>query len=152
MNKIMDEKIIKVWFSDNRIYIKTDKANVLSRPLEAFPLLKEASETQRQRFEIGLYADEIHWPDIDEDISIESFYETQEPDYDNDTAKIFKKYPDTNLNAVAAGAGIHKTLLQKYIYGIKKPSPERFNKIVNALKNFWFLRAEKSCISLFFRT
>lgn len=129
----MTEHIIKVWFAAGRIYIKTDKDNVLSRPLEAFPLLMDASEAQRLRFEIGLYADDIHWPDIDEDISIDSFYATEEPDYDNDTASIINQHPGVDLNTVASRAGIQKTLLQKYIYGIKKPSAERFGKIVKAL-------------------
>ena len=32
----MNEHIIKVWFAAGRIFIETDKDNVLSRPLEAF--------------------------------------------------------------------------------------------------------------------
>ena len=130
-----DYTIINIWFSDNRIYVKTDKDRVLDRPLEAFPLLKNASDEERKHFEIGLYGDDVHWPDIDEDISIESFYETQEPDLENDTAKIFLQYPNANIVEIANAVGINKTLLQKYIYGIKQPSKARFDKIVNVLSN-----------------
>ncbi len=101
--------------------------------MEAFPLLKDATESQRNRFEIGMFADEIHWTDIDEDIALESFLIDQEANYDNDTAKIFKQHPNADISDVAKRVGIHKTLLQKYIYGINKPSQERFDNIVRAI-------------------
>ena len=127
----MKERITKVWFENGRIFINTDKGNVYSRPLEAFPLLKDATESQRNRFEIGMFADEIHWTDIDEDIALESFLIDQEANYDNDTAKIFKQHPNADISDVAKRVGIHKTLLQKYIYGINKPSQERLERITN---------------------
>ena len=36
-------KIEKVWFDENRIYLKTDQGEEQSRPLEAFPILKDAT-------------------------------------------------------------------------------------------------------------
>ena len=42
-----DEKILKVWFEDERIYIHTDKGNTLSLDLEVFPTLKDATPDQR---------------------------------------------------------------------------------------------------------
>ena len=48
------ESIVKLWFKEERIYILTDKGNTYSRPLEAFPLLLDATPAQRQAFEIGL--------------------------------------------------------------------------------------------------
>ena len=129
----MEERITKVWFEDGRIFINTDKGQVYSRPLEAFPLLKDATESQKKRFEIGMFADEIHWTDIDEDIALESFLIDQEANYDNDTAKIFKQHPNADISDVAKRVGIHKTLLQKYIYGINKPSQERFDNIVRVI-------------------
>ena len=39
MNTIKD-----IWFDANRIYVKTDDEKTFSRPLEAFPLLKDASD------------------------------------------------------------------------------------------------------------
>lgn len=131
----MDEKIINIWFSNNRIYVQTDKNKVLDRPLEAFPLLKDASDQERQHFEIGLYGDDVHWRDIDEDICIDSFFEKQEPDYNNDTAKLLKQYPKADIMEVANAVGINKTLMQKYIYGIKQPSKTRFDKIASVLSN-----------------
>jgi len=131
----MNERITKVWFDNGRIFVNTDKGNVYSRPLEAFPLLKDATESQRNRFEIGMFADEIHWTDIDEDIALDSFLIDKEADYDNDTAKIFEQHPNADISDIAKRVGIHKTLLQKYIYGINKPSQERFDNIVRAIGN-----------------
>lgn len=69
-------KIEKVWFNNERIYLLTDNGETLSRPLEAFPVLKEASEADRNDFKIGRFGDDIRWEKLDEDIHISSFYES----------------------------------------------------------------------------
>ena len=66
MNKT--ESIVKLWFKNGRIYILTDQGNTYSRPLEAFPLLLEATPEQREAFEIGSDGDDIRWDELDEDI------------------------------------------------------------------------------------
>ena len=38
------DTIKDIWFDANRIYMKTDGGETFSRPLEAFPLLKDASD------------------------------------------------------------------------------------------------------------
>ena len=79
------EKICKVWFDSRRVYIETDAAKVYSRPLEAFPVLLEATEEERLGYKIGRFGDDIRWPSLDEDIHISSFMEeTAEPDCTND--------------------------------------------------------------------
>lgn len=128
------EKIIKVWFDKERIFIKTDHGNTYSRPLEAFPLLLEATEQQRARYEIGPDGDDLHWDEIDEDIHISSFYETAEPDTNNVIADVFKRFPQLNVSEVARTIGINKSLLSRYIYGIKKPSEKRTNQILETVR------------------
>ena len=118
------EAIVKLWFDAGRIYILTDQGNTYSRPLEAFPLLLEATPEQRAKYEIGLDGDDIHWDEMDEDIHISSFYVTAEPNTDNPIADIFKRFPWLNVSEVARTLGINKSLLSRYIYGIKKPSAE----------------------------
>ena len=122
-------KIEKVWFDANRIYLLTDGGESLSRPLEAFPVLKEASESERLDFKIGRFGDDIHWEKLDEDVHVSSFYDTIEPNPDNEVARIFSKFPQINVSEMAKYIGINKSLLTKYIYGIKKPSAERMQKI-----------------------
>ena len=128
------EAIVKLWFSDERIFILTDQGNEYSRPLEAFPLLLEATPQQRARFEIGIDGDDIHWDEIDEDIHISSFFETAEPDTNNPIADVFKRFPQLNVSEVARTIGINKSLLSRYIYGIKKPSPQRTEQILGAIR------------------
>ena len=126
--------IIKdIWFDANRIYMKTDTGKTFSCPLEAFPLLKEASDKDRLNFKIGKFGDDVRWESLDEDIHISSFFETVEPDYENEIAAIFKRFPQLNVSEVARSMGINKSLLSKYIYGIKKPSIQRKMQIKEAL-------------------
>ena len=125
-------KIEKVWFDTNRIYLLTDGGETLSRPLEAFPVLKDASEPERLDFKIGRFGDDIHWENLDEDVHISSFYDTVEPNPDNEVARIFSQFPQLNVSEMAKYIGINKSLLAKYIYGIKKPSAERMQKIKQA--------------------
>ena len=122
-------RIEKLWFEDGRIYICTDEKQVLSRPLEAFPSLKDATDEERLGYKIDRFGDAVRWESIDEDIHISSFFETGEPDYDNEIAEIFRRFPQLNVSEVAKSIGIHKSLLSKYIYGIKRPSEQRKEQI-----------------------
>ena len=128
------ESIVKLWFKDGRIYIQTDHGRTYSRPLEAFPLLLEATPEQREAFEIGLDGDDIRWEEIDEDIHISSFYETAEPDLNNPIADAFLRFPQLNVSEMARTIGINKSLLSRYIYGIKKPSAQRMEQILDAIR------------------
>lgn len=125
-------KIEKVWFDTNRIYLLTDGGETLSRPLEAFPVLKDASASDRLDFKIGRFGDDIRWEKLDEDVHVSSFYDTVEPDPNNEVARIFSRFPQINVSEMAKYIGINKSLLAKYIYGIKKPSAERMQKIKQA--------------------
>ena len=71
-------KIEKLWFDANRIYLLTDAGETLSRPLEAFTVLKEASESERLDFKIGRFGDDIRWEKLDEDVHLSSFYDVVE--------------------------------------------------------------------------
>ena len=125
-------KIKKIWFDAKRIFLMTDSGETLSRPLEAFPVLKDASESERLDFTIGRFGDDIRWEKLDEDVHIFSFYDTTEPNPDNEVARIFSRFPQINVSEMAKYIGINKSLLAKYIYGIKKPSVERMQKIRQA--------------------
>ena len=129
------ESIEKLWFADNRIHILTDAGNTYSRPLEAFPLLLEATPEQRAQYEIGLDGDDVHWDSIDEDIHISSFFLKEEPNADNPIATLFKRFPWLNVSEVARTLGINKSLLSRYIYGIKKPSEQRTKQIFDAVRD-----------------
>ena len=128
------EAIVKLWFDSGRIYILTDLGNTYSRPLEAFPLLLEATPEQRSKYEIGIDGDDIRWDDIDEDIHISSFFVTEEPDTNNPIAQVFRQFPQLNVSEMARSIGINKSLLSRYIYGIKKPSEKRKEQILSCIR------------------
>lgn len=129
-------KIKKIWFDDKRIYLLTDGNKELSRPLEAYPILKEASDEERMSFTIGKFGDDIRWEKLDEDIHLSSFYETTEPNAQNEVAAIFSRFSWLNISEVARSMGIHKSLLARYIYGISKPSQQRLQQIKDTLHQF----------------
>ena len=129
----MDETIKKVWFEGGRIFMLSGQGKEYSRPLEAFPVLKEASNEERNGFAIVLHGRALRWESLDEDIHISSFYNTEEPDMMNEVAAIFRQFPQLNVSEVARSMGINKSLLSKYIYGIKKPSPKRMLQIKETL-------------------
>ncbi|MBQ9555277.1 MAG: DUF2442 domain-containing protein [Muribaculaceae bacterium] len=128
------EKIIKdVWFNDERIYMETNTGEIYSRQLEAFPILKEASDEDRQAFTFDMAGDAIRWPLLDEDIHISSFFEPDEPIQDNEIRAIFRRFPQLNVSQVAHSIGINSSLLAAYIYGTKQPSKERIQLIKDGL-------------------
>jgi hypothetical protein len=129
------EKIKEIWFEGNRIFMKTACGDTFDRPLEAFPLLKNASETERKNFKIGKFGDDVRWETLDEDIHISSFFEHNEPKR-NEIGAVFAQYPQINVSAFAQQIGINKSLLAKYIYGIKTPSEKRKKEIQNGLHVF----------------
>ena len=128
------ECIVKLWFKDGRIHILTNQGYTYSRPLEAFPLLLDATPEQRNAFEIGRDGDDVRWEELDEDIHIGSFYKTAEPDTNNPIAEVFHRFPQLNVSEMARTIGINKSLLSRYIYGIKTPSLERKKQILDAIR------------------
>ncbi len=128
-----DETIKKVWFEGGRIFMLSSQDKEYSRTLEAFPVLKEASNEARNDFAIVLRGTALRWESLDEDIHISSFYNEEEPDMMNEVAAIFRQFPQLNVSEMARSMGINKSLLSKYIYGIKKPSPQRMQQIKETL-------------------
>ena len=122
------EKIKTVWFDADRIYMKTQEGKVYSRPLEAYPDLKDASPEQRSDYVIGDDGEDIRWENLDADMHISSFYEVSEP--------MFAHYPWLNVSEVARAININKSLMARYIYGISKPSEKRVQQIREALHRF----------------
>jgi hypothetical protein len=132
MNKIEMKTIAGIWFSENRVFMKTEQGEVYSRPLEAFPALKNATESERSTFKIGKFKDDIRWDNLDEDIHIDSFFLEEEPQ-PNPIGEFFSSHPQINVSSFARQIGINKSLMAKYIYGIKTPSEKRKKEIRDGL-------------------
>ena len=123
-------KAKRVWFEGERIYIETDDGRTLWQSILYYQRLKNATDEQRNDYELGHFG--IHWEEIDEDISYESFeYENPEP---TGISRIFLTHPELNASAVARRLGIQQSLLAQYIRGLKKPSAEREQMILEAIR------------------
>ena len=122
-------KISKIWFADDRIYGLTDDGRELWQSLLYYRRLRNATDEERANYEID---DEgIHWYDLDEDVSFESFeYDDPEP---TGISRIFLSHPELNASAVGRRLGISQSLMAQYINGTKKPSKERERLIMDEI-------------------
>lgn len=130
------EKIKNLWFDESRIYIRTESGKKYSRPLEAFPELKDASAEERSAFVIDPDGEEIRWEALDADLHISSFFDTKEPNPFNEVAALFVRFPWLNWREVAKSLDMHPSLLARYIYGMATPSPARMEQLRTSLHEF----------------
>lgn len=137
-------KAQKIWFANGRIYILTNEGREGSLPVRLFPRLYNATDAQRQNYMLSHFG--IHWPDIDEDLSYDGFFdEDRQPKSENAIGRIFTEYPELNARQVARMAGLNTTLFQQYIDGHKRPSAERLKQIESVIHR---LGAELSALSI----
>ena len=122
-------KISKIWFADDRIYGLTDDGRELWQSLLYYRRLRNATDEERANYEMD---DEgIHWYELDEDVSFESFeYDDPEP---TGISRIFLSHPELNASAVGRRLGISQSLMAQYINGTKKPSKERERLIMDEI-------------------
>jgi hypothetical protein len=52
------------------MHVSLTDGRIISVPIRWFPLLREATSEQREQYEIGGGGISLHWPDIDEDLSV----------------------------------------------------------------------------------
>jgi len=64
---VADDTLLRVILADGR---------ELAAPLEWFPRLRDASPEQRSRWRLIGRGQGIHWPDVDEDVSVASLLRT----------------------------------------------------------------------------
>ena len=128
--KFLKIELDKLWFEDNKIFICTKRGETLWQSLLWYSRLLYATEEQRNNYHTSFSG--IHWTEIDEDMSYESFY------YDElepvGISRLFLTHPELNVSAVARRMGIQQSLLAAYIRGIKKPSKGRENEILATIK------------------
>ena len=68
---------VDAWCTDHALYVRLADGREVGVPLEWFPRLRNATPEQRRNWRpigggIGL-----HWPELDEDISVESLLATR---------------------------------------------------------------------------
>ena len=120
-------KIVKIWFDNEHIIGVDENGKEYSQSLLWYPKLRNANDEQREKYTFGLGG--IHWRELDEDISFESFeYDDAEP---TAMQRFFLTHKEINVAEFARSLGMNATLLRNYINGFKKPSAEREKAILD---------------------
>jgi len=120
-------KIKEIWFDADYIYGRDEEGKKYKQSLLWYPRLRQANDEGRGNYTFGLSG--IHWRELDEDISFESFeYEDAEP---SALQRFFLTHKEINVAEFARRMGMNPTLLRNYINGFKYPSKEREQEILD---------------------
>lgn len=124
-------KIIKIWFKGDYLYGEDDSGKTYRQSLLWYKKLRSATDEEREQYTFGF--DGIHWRNLDEDVSFESFaYDDAEP---TKLQRFFLSHPKINIAEFARLIGMNPSLLRNYINGFKKPSKEREQMIIEKVNN-----------------
>lgn len=120
--------IEKVWLTDSAIWIRTNEGKEACELFADYPRLRFATKEQLIDFTTDEFG--IHWEDLDEDLSFESFFDKPTP-----TAlyQLFMDHPELNVSALARRMGISQSLMAQYISGKKNASKERMTLIIDTI-------------------
>lgn len=120
-------KINKIWFDGDYLYGEGDDGRTYRQSLLWYSRLRDASEQERSQYTLSTIG--IHWRNLDEDVSFESFeYDDAEP---SSLQRFFLTHKEINVAEFARRIGMNPTLLRNYINGFKKPSKEREQEILD---------------------
>ncbi len=67
-------EIKKIWFDNKTIFVQTTDNQTGQMPLEWFPRLQNATETELEYYELWADNTWIHWEKLGEDLSVEGFF------------------------------------------------------------------------------
>lgn len=65
-----DDHAIDVSFTKTSLHLVLADGREISAPLEWFPKLRDASETDRNNWRLIGHGIGVHWPNIDEDVAV----------------------------------------------------------------------------------
>lgn len=122
-------KITRIWFDGDYLYGMGDDGRTYRQSLLWYQHLRNASNSERQNYTISTVG--IHWRELDEDVSFESFeYDDAEP---SKLQRFFLTHKEINVSEFAKLLGMNATLLRNYINGFKKPSKQRERQILKQI-------------------
>ena len=61
---------VAVWFTDELLFVRLHDGRSIGIPMWWYPSLMKATAREKQNYELSPMG--VHWPDIDEDISVAS--------------------------------------------------------------------------------
>ena len=70
---IEELSILELSVSEDLLTAKISDGRIVSIPIAWFPRLRKATREQLQNFKLSPSCYGIHWPDVDEDISVKAF-------------------------------------------------------------------------------
>ena len=121
-------EVVKVWLTADAVWIRTTDGREACELFVDYPRLRAATPEQRANYVTDEYG--INWPEIDEDLSYDGFFNKKER---TELYRVFMEHPELNASAVARRMGISQSLLAQYISGAKKPSKARLSQIYSTL-------------------
>ena len=122
--------ISKIWLDGDWLYGLGEDGKTYRQSLLWYKHLRDATDEQRNDYETSPIG--FHWPKLDEDVSIESFfYDDAEP---TALQTFFLSHPEINIAGFAQKFGYNATLLRNYINGVKKPSKEKEQEILSKVR------------------
>jgi hypothetical protein len=68
---VIDERVADVTFTETEFSVKLRDGRTISVPLAWYPRLLNATAAERQLWQTCAAGHGIHWPEIDEDLSVE---------------------------------------------------------------------------------
>lgn len=66
----LDTHAVDVMFANEALHMVLADGREVSAPLEWFPRLRDANETQRKNWRLIGKGVGVHWPEIDEDVAV----------------------------------------------------------------------------------
>ena len=121
-------EIQKVWINEDSVHIKTKDGKEAFELFKDYPRLYNATQSEREVFELNSFG--IRWPDIDEDLSFDGFFNKRH----SVVAEIIKQHSVLNVSALARRMNISQPLFAAYISGAKQPSMSRIKKIKEEIR------------------
>ena len=89
-------KIRKIWFDERFLYGEDESGSVFRQSLLWYRALRNADEKQREHYRIGFEG--IHWPDLNVDVSFESF--TYKDAMPTPFQEFFLKHNEINISGL----------------------------------------------------
>lgn len=68
---VRDERATDVRFADDLLIVELRDGRTIGTPLVWYPRLRDATDAQRGNWRLNGSGYGIHWPDVDEDLSVE---------------------------------------------------------------------------------
>lgn len=66
----LDDRVVDVRVTDDVLEVRLRDGRRISAPLAWFPRLVNATPAQRAHWELAAAGHGVHWPEIDEDLSV----------------------------------------------------------------------------------